>query len=107
MACHTSSWVESHFTKFHNTIKTTNEQTLEATKILLEAWEKGVANASCIFDEAIEKMWVEQWLFYANSVRFASAMGGADYGVFEKGRWYLNKNIQNMKDWLFFLLKKK
>ena len=107
MACHTSSWVESHFTKFHNTIKTTNEQTLEATKILLEAWEKGVANASCIFDEAIEKMWVEQWLFYANSVRFASAMGGADYGVFENGRWYLNKNIQNMKDWLLFLLKKK
>jgi hypothetical protein len=34
-------------------------------------------------------------------------MGGADYGVFEMGRWYLNKNIQNMKDWLLFLLKKK
>lgn len=105
LSCHTTSWVDNFFTKFYNTIKTTNEQTLEATKILFEAWEKKVADPSNPFDETIEKMWVEQWLFYANSVRFASAMGGADYGVFEKGRWYLNKNIQNMKDWLLFLLK--
>lgn len=105
LSCHSKSWVEGFFAKFHNTIETTNKNTLEATKILLEAWEKKVADPSNPFDEAIEKMWVEQWLFYANSVRFASAMGGADYGVFENGRWYLNKNIQNMKDWLKFLLK--
>jgi hypothetical protein len=48
-------------------------------------------------------MWVEQWLFYANSTRFASAMGGADYGVFAEGRWYMSKNIQQMADWLRFL----
>ncbi|MCD6489986.1 MAG: cytochrome c3 family protein [Thermodesulfobacterium sp.] len=107
ISCHSTSWTENFFSKFHNTIKTTNEQTLEATKILLKAWEKSVAEPSNPFDETIEKMWVEQWLFYANSVRFASAMGGADYGVFEKGRWYLNKNIQNMKEWLMFLLKTK
>jgi len=84
ISCHSTSWTENFFSKFHNTIKTTNEQTLEATKILLKAWEKSVAEPSNPFDETIEKMWVEQWLFYANSVRFASAMGGADYGVFEK-----------------------
>jgi len=60
---------------------------------------------SSIFDEAIEKMWVEQWLFYANSVRFASAMSGADYGAFANGRWYLNKNLQQMSDWLKLKLK--
>ena len=78
--------------------------TLTATRILLTAWEKGVARGlsqkASIFDETIEKMWVEQWLFYANTTRFASAMAGADYGAFANGRWYLSKNIQKMVDWL-------
>jgi hypothetical protein len=29
-------------------------------------------------------------------------MSGADYGVFEKGRWNMAKNIQEMMDWLEF-----
>ena len=29
-------------------------------------------------------------------------MAGADYGVFANGRWYMNKNIQEMVDWLEF-----
>jgi hydroxylamine dehydrogenase len=66
-----------------------------------------LAQGDSIFNEAIEKMWVEQWLFFANSTRFASAMAGADYGVFANGRWYLGKNIQQMKDWLEFKLKAK
>ena len=65
---------------------------------------KGLTQKDSIFNEAIEKKWVEQWLFYANSTRFASAMAGADYGVFANGRWYLNKNIQEMMDWLEFKL---
>jgi hydroxylamine dehydrogenase len=59
------------------------------------------------FNEYIEKKWVEQWLFYANSTRFASAMAGADYGVFAEGRWYLSKNIQEMLDHLKILLRQK
>jgi hypothetical protein len=31
-------------------------------------------------------------------------MGGADYGVFANGRWYLSKNLQEMMDWLEFKL---
>ena len=65
---------------------------------------KGLAQKDSIFNEAIEKKWVEQWLFYANSTRFASAMMGANYGVFPNGRWYMNKNIQEMLDWLEFKL---
>jgi hydroxylamine dehydrogenase len=111
LSCHSEPWVKGHFARFENTIKTTNESTLTATKILLHAWEKGAAQGlaqkDSVFNEAIEKKWVEQWLFYANSTRYASAMSGADYGVFANGRWYLNKNIQEMVDWLEFKLQGK
>ncbi|NOY46562.1 MAG: hydroxylamine oxidase [Deltaproteobacteria bacterium] len=105
--CHSGQWTRGHFERLANTVRTTNALTLEATKILLRAWESGLARGpgqgGNPFDEAIEKMWVEQWLFYANSTRFASAMAGADYGVFANGRWYLQKNLALMKDWLGFL----
>lgn len=103
-ACHAGSWVEGFFARLDDTIRTTNEATLAATKILGEAWDKGAAKGLAqkdgIFNEPIERMWVEQWLFYANSVRFASAMCGADYGVFQNGRWYLSKNLRAMHEWL-------
>ena len=109
LACHSASWVEGQYARLENTIKTTNAMTLTATKILLAAWDKGAARGlaqkDSIFDEAIEKKWVEQWLFFANSTRFASAMAGADYGAFANGRWYMSKNIQEMLDWLNFKLK--
>jgi len=109
LSCHSSQWAEQQFDRFENTIRTTDEMTLTATKILMAAWEKGAAlglpQQSDIFDETIEKKWVEQWLFFANSTRFASAMAGADYGAFANGRWYLSKNLQEMKDWLEFKLK--
>lgn len=106
MACHSGNWVEAHFARLKNTIETTNAMTLTATQVLLSAYEKGAARGlqhkDSLFNEAIEKKWVEQWLFFANSTRYASAMSGADYGVFEKGRWNMAKNIQEMMDWLEF-----
>jgi nitrate/TMAO reductase-like tetraheme cytochrome c subunit len=108
-SCHGTEWVANHFVRLKNTIQTTNQMTLTATQIMATAWEKGAAKGlaqkDSIFNEAIEKKWVEQWLFYANSTRFASAMSGADYGVFAEGRWNLSKNIQEMLDWLSFKLK--
>jgi hydroxylamine dehydrogenase len=103
LQCHATQWVENHYTKMENTIKTSNAMTLAATKILLSAWEKRLAQKDSLFDESIERMWVEQWLFYANSTRFASAMGGADYGAFAEGRWHLSKTLQQMADWVSFL----
>ncbi|MHB8091648.1 MAG: multiheme c-type cytochrome [Syntrophales bacterium] len=107
LQCHATSWVDGHFARLENSVETTNQMTRTATDIILAAWKKGLAKGldkkDSIFNEAIERMWVEQWLFYANSTRFASAMGGADYGVFADGRWYMSKNIQQMADWLFFL----
>ncbi|MDY0041660.1 MAG: multiheme c-type cytochrome [Desulforhabdus sp.] len=104
LACHGDTWVNGHWARFENTLKTSNAMTLTATRILETAWAKGLAKGpgdkDSIFNESIEKKWIEQWLFYANSVRFSSAMCGADYGVFENGRWNLSKNVRDMVDWL-------
>ncbi len=106
-SCHSRDWVAGHWERFENTIKTSNEMTLAATKVLLKAWDEKVADPKpSIFDESIEKKWTEQWLFHANSTRFASAMMGPDYGVFDSGRWAMAKNIQDMLDHLKFLLGK-
>ncbi len=98
--CHSTSWVEAHFQKLENTLSSTNQSTLAATRILLRAWEQGLASRENPFEEPIEKHWVQQWLFFANSTRFASAMGAADYGVFANGRWNLSKNLSEMWEWL-------
>ncbi len=111
LACHSQGWVDGHYARLENAVKTTNEMTLTATKILLAAWESGAAKGPAqndgIFNEALEKKWVEEWLFFANSTRFASAMAGADYGAFANGRWYMSKNIQDMLDWLKLKAEKK
>ncbi|MFP3980306.1 MAG: multiheme c-type cytochrome [Desulfobacterales bacterium] len=104
LGCHSSSWVSGHFRRLEHTIDSTNAQTRTATEILQKAWDAGIESGPAAggspFDESLERMWVESWLFYANSTRFASAMGGADYGVFENGRWHLTRNTRQMLDLL-------
>lgn len=105
--CHSEQWIEGHFARLDKSIETTNHMTLQATKILSQAWQEGLAEGlpqgKNPMNEAIELKWVEQWLFFGNSIRFATAMGGADYGVFANGRWYQAKNLQEMYDYLKFL----
>lgn len=104
-ACHTRDWVNGHWERLENTIKTTNEMTLTATQIMQRAWATGLADPQPnMFDEALEKLWTEQWLFFANSTRLASAMMGADYGVFADGRWQMSKRIQELSDHIKLLL---
>jgi hydroxylamine dehydrogenase len=73
---------------------------LAATKLLVEAWNIGLADKSNPFDEAIEHKWLEQWLFYANSVRYGSAMSGPDYAAFKNGWWKLTKNLEDMQHFI-------
>lgn len=105
--CHTTSFVERHFLRVDEAIVTTNDIIRESTKLLTLSWNKGGANIKDgIFNELIERLWIEQWLFYGNSIRLASAMGGTDYGVFDGGRWSLSSTLEKMKEWLrilFFL----
>lgn len=100
-SCHSTGWTGRHFEKLDNTIKETNEMTYAATKLMLEAWKDKIEDKTNPFDESIEQMWIKQWLFYATSIRYASAMTGApDYAAFKNGWWNLNENLQHMKDWI-------
>ncbi|MCC6446554.1 MAG: hypothetical protein IT210_24260 [Armatimonadetes bacterium] len=41
--------------------------------------------------------WASQWLFWASSVRYASAITGApDYAAFENGWWHLTATLRKM-----------
>lgn len=104
LSCHASSWVDGHWQRFENTIQETNASTLTATQIMAQTWHAGFASGlsagASPFDEAIEKRWMDIWLFYANTIRFASAMGGGgDYGVFADGRYQKTQAIKELYAW--------
>ncbi|MGB3221377.1 MAG: multiheme c-type cytochrome [Desulforhopalus sp.] len=103
LGCHGRQWVDGHFDRLETSIASTNHMTLQATRMLTEAWEEGLAKDDNPFDEVIEIKWTEQWLFFGNSTRLASAMGGTDYGVFDNGRWWQHKNIQEIREHLLLL----
>lgn len=103
--CHDTSWVTGFWRRFENTIETTNGSTKVATEIMADIWKAGYAAGPAVggnpFDEAPEKIWSDNWLFFANTVRFSSAMGGGgDYGVFADGRYQLSKTLLDLEDWL-------
>lgn len=109
-SCHSTQWTDNHFAKLNNTIKEVDSMILSSTLLLLEAWKhnlaEGLPHGKNPFDETIEQMWIRQWLFYGNSIKYASAMTGApDYATFKNGWWELTQNLQHMKDWI--KLKKK
>ena len=100
--CHDTSWVKGHWQRFENTIETTNADILITTSIMGDIWRGGYADLEANpFDEAIEKKWTDTWQFYANTIRFASAMGcGGDYGVYADGRYQLTQALLEINDWL-------
>ncbi|MBD3334119.1 MAG: hydroxylamine oxidase, partial [Candidatus Eisenbacteria bacterium] len=104
LTCHSDGWVLGHFRELDEAVETTNAMTRAATQLVSRAWDEELAQGPAAggnpFDEAVEKMWTEQWLFFANSTRFAAAMAGADYGVFANGRWSMSRNLRQMHDWL-------
>jgi hydroxylamine dehydrogenase len=98
-ACHNSDWINGHFDKLDKTIRETDEMTHTATDLMNIAWKQGLENRTNLFDEPIEQRWVKQWLFYANAVRYASAMTGApDYTAFKLGWWEMTNNLVEMQD---------
>jgi hydroxylamine dehydrogenase len=105
LACHDNGWVQGHWQRFTNTIHQTNQTVLTLTDIMNEVWTrgyaKGLGQGENPFDEAVERRWSDAWLFYANTVRFASAMaGGGDYGVFADGRYQLTRTVAELHEWL-------
>ena len=99
-SCHSSSWVDNHFKRLENTIKETNKLVKAATSLMIKIWNEKLADDSNLFDEAIEREWTSIWLFYTNSTKFTSAMGGGgDYGVFAEGRFQATQTLMKMYDW--------
>jgi hydroxylamine dehydrogenase len=104
LACHHKSWVDNHWSRLLNTIEQTNAATMAGTRIMTDIWKRNLAvdhtKGGNPFDEYIERVWSDAWLFHANSVRFASSMGGGgDYGVFAGGRYHLTKSVRELHDW--------
>jgi hydroxylamine dehydrogenase len=98
-ACHNMDWINGHFAKLENTIKETDAMTRTATDLMIEAWNRGIEDNKNLFDEPVEQRWVKQWLFYSNSVRYASAMTGApDYTAFKNGWWEMSNNLIEMRE---------
>ena len=101
LGCHATAVVEGQFARLDHTVRTTNQVVALATQIMQEAWRsgraRGPAQGGSAFDEYIEKVWTQLWLFYANSTRLASAMMGADYGAFEGGRWQMTMSLEHLR----------
>ncbi len=97
--CHNRDWINGHFAKLASTVRETDAMTQTATELMLDAWSNGMADRSNPFDEPLEQRWTKQWLFFANSVRYASAMTGApDYAAFKHGWWDMTNNLAEMKE---------
>jgi hydroxylamine dehydrogenase len=103
--CHHEDWVTGHWERFEASIRSSNAAIRTATEIMGEIWSRGyargIARGENPFDESVERMWCDTWLFHGNAIRFASAMGGGgDYGVFADGRYPLNRAVRDLADWL-------
>lgn len=100
LGCHSTGWVEGHWARLEATIAETNQATRLTTEIMQKIWSEKLADAENPFDETVEGMWVDSWLLYSNTIRFASAMaGGGDYGVFAGGRYPLSRVPGEMLEW--------
>ncbi len=106
-SCHSSSWTGGFFARFDTTIAETDRMIATTTKLMQRAWDNKLADPKNPFDEKIEQMWIANWLLYANSIRYASAMSGPDYATFKNGWWDMTKNLQDMKEEIDGRMKKK
>jgi hypothetical protein len=97
-ACHSSNWITGFLDRFDLTVGEADGMVLAATGVMNEAWESGKADPSNPFDETMEHLWINQWLIYANSVRYAAAMSGPDYATFKNGFWNLRGNLLEMHE---------
>ena len=100
LACHDTSWVQG----IGSDSKTRSpdqchdiDRNRHHERSLDTGLCPGTGTGPSPFDEAVERKWSDAWLFYANTVRFASAMaGGGDYGVFADGRYQLSQTVAEL-----------
>jgi cytochrome c553 len=106
-ACHASSWADAQFDRLHAVCQKTDEAVMAATQIMNIVWQKKIENKTNPFDQPVEQLWLKQWLFYANSVRYAAAMSGPDYAAFKNGYFNLSATLSEMEKFLNLKHKRK
>lgn len=106
-SCHGTNWTNKHLDKIEATSLEADKMVRASTEIMMNAWKKKLESNANPFDENLESLWVRQWLLYANSVRYATAMMGPDYAAFKNGWFELTYNLQKMKDLAAMKEKKK
>jgi hydroxylamine dehydrogenase len=99
-SCHNQDWVDRHFEKLESTIHETDRMTKTATELIQRAWDLNLADPNNPFDEPIERRWMKEWLYYANSIRLGAAMSSADHMSFETGWFDLTENLREMQEWI-------
>jgi len=97
-SCHSRNWVDGHFDKLDHTIIETDRMTKTATELMQRAWALGLADKSNPFDEPLERRWMKQWLYYANSIRLGSAMSGPDRTSFQTGWFDLTTHLRQLQE---------
>ena len=95
--CHSASFANTQLKKVESVSLEADKMVKAATGILSGAWKNKMESDKNPFDENIESLWVRQWLIYANSVRYATAMMGPDYAAFKNGWFELTYNLRQMK----------
>lgn len=97
-SCHSTQWTNKQLDKIQSVSLETDKMVQASTEIMMKAWKKKSESKTNPFDEYLESLWVRQWLLYANSVRYATAMMGPDYAAFKNGWFELTYNLQRMKE---------
>jgi hydroxylamine dehydrogenase len=97
-ACHSSDWAARHLDRLDGAIAGADSMILTSTVLMQEAWKAGLADPANPFDEDLERKWAEQWLYYGNSIKYASAMIGQDYAAFKNGWWKLSKGVHEFRE---------
>jgi hypothetical protein len=97
-SCHSGGFIKGHFTNFDASVREADEMVKTTTLLLSRAWNMKLADSANPFDEPIEQMWMRQWLFYANAVRFGAAMMGHGQAAFREGWWDLTANLAEMSE---------
>lgn len=97
-SCHSTSWSDKQLDKVVATSLEVDKMVKASTEILQNAWKQKLESNNNPFDESLESLWVRQWLIYANSVRYATAMMGPDYATFKNGWFEMTYNLEKMKD---------
>jgi predicted heme/steroid binding protein len=92
--CHSSDWVEGHFTNTDNVIQHYNRDYYEPVKAVMdELYEAGLLSAEPYFDEELEWEFYEFWHHEGRRARMGAAMMAPDYawwhGFYELKHRYL------------------